>query len=83
MGNSESHMLRDAVLCSLDNQLQLSPLALKLLHQNHMGGLGKHRIRGSTPRVSASAGLGEWDLIICTSDIFPGDADITGPGPPL
>ena len=38
------------------------------------GGLIKHRLLGSTYKVSDLVGLG-WDPRICISDKFPGDAD--------
>lgn len=42
-------------------------------HQDHSGDL-KHRLPGSTPRISKSVGPG-WSLRICSSNGFTGDAD--------
>lgn len=42
--------------------------------QNHLEVLLKHRLLGTTPRVSDSVSL-EWGWIVGISNKFPGDAD--------
>lgn len=47
-----------------------------------LGGLAEHRFLGLTPRVSDSADLG-WELRICISSKFSGDAVASGLGTTL
>lgn len=66
---------------NLSVDLQFIKLTV-LYHQNHLGGLLKHKFLGLTTRVSVSVELG-WSLIICTSNKFLGDADHAGLGTTL
>lgn len=50
--------------------------------QNHPGVLLKHRLLGTTPRVSDSVSL-EWGQIVGISNTFPGDVDAAGLGTTL
>lgn len=43
-------------------------------HENHLEGLLKHKLLGSTPRISDIVGQ-EWDPRIYISNKFPGDAE--------
>ena len=50
--------------------------------QNHLEGLLKHRFLGLTSRISDSVSL-EWDLRVCLSNKFLGQADAAGRGTPV
>lgn len=55
-------------------------MALKLsIHQNHLDSLLKHKLPGSTPRVSDLKSL-RWGLRVSISNKFPEDADPAGLG---
>lgn len=43
-------------------------------HENHLEGLLKHKLLGSTPRISDIVSQ-EWDPRIYISNKFPGDAE--------
>lgn len=58
------------------------PAVLGQERASELEGLFNHRWLGPAPRASDSIGLG-WDLRMCLSNKFWGDAVSIGPGIPL